>query len=189
MKNLNITLLIICSALGIALIGCNHEEKNSASKTNIEEQIVDSTKINLDEKTNKSNKIEPQEITQIEKLSFAVPPPSGYGSGVCSFDITINGSMIIGTETCGGHDEYGHTESSKTIFKIKYIKNHKYKVSDLVKTEDGSSIACEYFEIKSNKLYLYDGNLNIINDVFCSWGNKVSQTPEYEPCDCIFNPM
>jgi hypothetical protein len=184
MKNLNFTLLIICSAIGIALIGCNHEAKNSASKTNIEEQSVDSTKINLDETTNKSNEIEPQEKTQVEKLSFAVPPPSGYGSGVCSFDITINGSMIIGTETCGGL-----TESSETIFKIKYIKNHKYKVSDLIKTESGSSIACEYFEIKSNKLYLYDGNLNIINDVFCSWGNKVSQTPEYEPCDCIFNPM
>ena len=179
MKKINFNLLIYLFFF-LTLISCNEENEKNVNK------------ISLD--ADSKNSFEKEIITEVEEkapsnnLFFSVPPPTGPGSGVCSVNLVIRNSTIEGTESCGGHDEMGHTESSETIFKVKFIKNHKYKVSDLLKNGSGGSIGCEYFEIASNKLYLYDENLNIINDAYCQWGNTVNPINDNETCDCVFFP-
>jgi hypothetical protein len=123
-----------------------------------------------------------------EKLIFHIPPPSGIGTGVCGVTLSINNFFLRATETCGGHDDNGHTESTTELFKIELKRDFKYNVSKLINTNWGSSFGCEYFEIKENKLYLYDENYKIINDWFCTYGNIENREDNLESCDCIFLP-
>lgn len=123
-----------------------------------------------------------------EKLTFHIPPPTGPGSGVCQVTLTIDNVFLLATETCGGHDENGHTESTEKLFNIEFKRDFRYKVSELINTELGSSFGCSYFEIKGNKLYLYDENKKIINDWFCTYGNIENREDNLESCDCIFLP-
>ncbi len=123
-----------------------------------------------------------------KKIVYHIPPPSGPGTGVCYVTLTIQNKYIIAIKTCGGHNEHGHTESSKKLFKKEFISNHKYKVSELINTKYGSSFGCEYFEIMNNKLYLYDENKNVINDWFCKYGNIEIKRENMETCDCVFLP-
>jgi hypothetical protein len=53
-----------------------------------------------------------------EKLTFHIPPPSGPVTGVCDVTLTIENFFLLATETCGGHDENGHTESTEKLFNI-----------------------------------------------------------------------
>ena len=124
-----------------------------------------------------------------EKLTFHIPPPSGPGTGVCEVTLTIDNDFLLATETCGGHDENGHTESTEKLFNTEFKRDFRYKVSELINTDMGSSFGCEYFEIKENKLYLYDENNKIINDWFCTIGGfAVNYKENMETCDCIFLP-
>ena len=124
-----------------------------------------------------------------EKLTFHIPPPSGPGTGVCDVTLTIDNFFLLATETCGGHDENGHTESTEKLFNIEFKRDFRYKVSELINTNMGSSFGCEYFEIKENKLYLYDENNKIINDWFCTIGGfALNYEENMETCDCIFLP-
>ena len=124
-----------------------------------------------------------------EKLTFHIPPPSGDGTGVCEVTLTIDNVFLLATETCGGHDENGHTESTEKLFNIEFKRDFRYKVSELINTDMGSSFGCEYFEIKENKLYLYDENKKVINDWFCTIGGfAVNYKENMETCDCIFLP-
>jgi|LauGreDrversion4_2_1035121.scaffolds.fasta_scaffold07795_1 hypothetical protein len=126
---------------------------------------------------------------KVEKLTFHIPPPSGDGTGVCEVTLTIDNFFLLATETCGGHDDWGRTESEEELFKIQFKRDFKYKVSELINTEMGSSFGCEYFEIKENYLFLYDENDNIINDWFCTVGGFALNYKEgMETCDCIFSP-
>lgn len=124
-----------------------------------------------------------------KKIEYLIPPPSGPGTGVCEVTLTVDNVFLLATETCGGYDEHGRTESSRKLFKKEFISNHKYKVSELINTKDGSSFGCEYFEIMDNKLYLYDENKKIINDWFCTYGNIENRKDNLESCDCIFLPI
>ncbi len=124
-----------------------------------------------------------------EKLTFHIPPPTGPGTGVCEITLTIDNFFLLATETCGGHDENGRTESTQELFQIEFKRDFKYKVSELINMDFGSSFGCEYFEFKENKLYLYDENKMIINDWFCTVGGfAVSYEENMETCDCIFLP-
>ena len=123
-----------------------------------------------------------------EKLTFHIPPPSGDGTGVCEVTLTIDNVFLLATETCGGHDENGRTESTEKLFNTEFKRDFRYKVSELINTDMGSSFGCEYFEIKENKLYLYDENKKIINDWFCTQGNTEKTEDNLETCDCIFLP-
>ncbi|MFM1894651.1 MAG: hypothetical protein RIQ90_1817 [Bacteroidota bacterium] len=123
-----------------------------------------------------------------EKLTFHIPPPTGPGSGVCQVTLTINNVFLLATETCGGHDENGHTESAEKLFNIEFKRDFRYKVAELINTEMGSSFGCSYFEFKGNRLYLYDENKKIINDWFCTYGNIENREDNLESCDCIFLP-
>jgi hypothetical protein len=124
-----------------------------------------------------------------EKLTFHIPPPSGTGTGVCAVTLTIDNVFLLATETCGGHDENGHTEFTRKLFNIEFKRDFIYKVSELINTDEGSSFGCEYFEIKENKLYLYDENKKVINDWFCTIGGfAVNYEENMETCDCIFLP-
>jgi len=80
-----------------------------------------------------------------QHIVFDIPSPSGVGTGVCQVTLTIDNGILIATETCGGHDENGHTESVNKLFKIEFIRNHLYKVSKLINTKYGSSFGCEFF--------------------------------------------
>jgi hypothetical protein len=132
------------------------------------------------------------EIEQMgEKLTFHIPPPTGPGTGVCEITLSIDKSFLLATETCGGHDEYGRTESTEKLFNIEFKRDFRYKVSELFDTDMGRGYAfgCEFFEIKENKLYLYDENNKIINDWFCTVGGfAVNYEENTETCDCIFFP-
>ena len=125
---------------------------------------------------------------QKSKIIFNIPPPSGYGSGVCEVTLTIDEKYILATETCGGNNGDEHTESSEKLFKVNLMKNYKYKISKLYNTSNGNSFGSEYFEIKENKLYLYDENLKIINEWFCTLGKIPASMKNKETCDCIFLP-
>lgn len=127
-----------------------------------------------------------------EKLTFHIPPPSGPGTGVCEVTLTIDNVFLLATETCGGHEEIGRTESTEKLFNIEFKRDFRYKVSELINTDMGSSFGCEYFEIKENKLYLYDENNKIINDWFCTGKGGLfiagDNKENMETCDCIFLP-
>jgi len=124
-----------------------------------------------------------------EKLTFHIPPPSGPGTGVCEISLNIENNFLIATETCGGHNETGHYESTEKLFRIEFKRDLKYKVSELIDTNYGNSFGGEYFEIKENKLYLYDENKQIINDWFCTVGGfAVNYKENMETCDCVFFP-
>ena len=122
------------------------------------------------------------------KMIFNIPPPSGPGTGVCNVSLTIDSKYIIANQTCGGHNENGHIESTEELFNVPFVKNRKYKVSKLFDTSNGSSFGCEYFEIKENKLYLYDEKMKLVNDWFCIYGNTLQDYSNRETCDCIFSP-
>lgn len=126
--------------------------------------------------------------TNNQKIVFFIPPPSGPGTGVCDVTLSIEKMQMTGTENCGGHDENGHTESTIKLFKVPFVENQFYKVSDLIDTTYESSFGCAYFEIKGGKLYLYDENKNIINDWFCTFGKIENRKENMETCDCIFMP-
>ena len=171
-------------------------ESNSSSDVNAEiindykDSIALVKKTNQDSMVNSDFKEEKININPKikEKLTFHIPPPSGYGSGVCQVTLTIDYNFLHATETCGGHDENGHTESTEKLFTIEFKRDYRYKVSSLISAEMGSSFGCEYFEIKENKLYLYDENKKIINDWFCTQGNIENREDNLESCDCIFLP-
>jgi len=175
MKYLNTCTWIIV----FLIIGCKQNSIDSSSEKNSKKSVEITSKDSIIE--NSGLKKESEIKKNNEKIIFRIPPPSGPGSGVCEVTLTIDGNYLIASETCGGHDENGHTESSQKLFRVDFLKSHKYKVSKLINTNDGNSFGCEYFEIKENKLYLYDENLKIINDGFCCFFNK-------ETCDCIFTP-
>ena len=124
-----------------------------------------------------------------EKLIFDIPPPSGVGTGVCSTTLTVDNFILLANETCGGHDDNGHFESTQELFHIAFKRDFKYKVSELINIDFGSSFGCEYFEIIENKLYLYDENKKVLNEWFCTlYGNAVNYEENMETCDCIFLP-
>ena len=128
-------------------------------------------------------------FNSFSQVTFHIPPPSGPGSGVCDITLSIDNFFLRATETCGGHDDNGHTESTEELFKIEFKRDFKYKVSELINLDLGSSFGCEYFEFKENKLYLYDENKMIINDWFCTVGGfAVNYEENMETCDCIFLP-
>ena len=122
-----------------------------------------------------------------EKLTFYIPPAQGPGSGVCSVTLSIDNFFLLATLTCNGisNDGNGHTESKEKLFNIKFKRDFRYKVS---KINNGEYLDCEYFEIKENKLYLYDENNKIINEWFCTYGNIENREDKLESCDCIFLP-
>ena len=172
--------LITCAWIIVFLIiGCKQNSVDSSSAKNTKKSVEITPKNSLISNRELKNENEIKKINQ--KIIFNIPSPSGPGSGVCSVTLTIDGSYLTATETCGGHNENEHTESTEKLFRVGFLKSHKYKVSKLINTNDGSSFGCEYFEIKENKLYLYDENMKIINDGFCCFFNK-------ETCDCIFLP-
>lgn len=124
-----------------------------------------------------------------EKLTFDIPPTSGYGTGVCAITLNIENLFLIASLTCGGHNETGRTESTKKLFKIEFKRDYIYKVSEIINSNDRCFFSCEYFEIKGKKLYLYNENKKVINDWFCTQSRfAVNYVENMETCDCIFHP-
>ena len=121
---------------------------------------------------------------------YSIPPPSGTGTGVCSVELKIykSSNMLKAVETCGGHDENGHTEYSEEIFMIGYKPNFKYDLTALIDTAYGNVFGCVYFEFKENMLYLYDNNFKVIHDWFCTEGHTPKREVNADSCDCIFLP-
>ena len=124
---------------------------------------------------------------------YYIPSPTGPGTGVCEVKLIVINDNLIAEETCGGHDDYGRTETTEILFETDFKSNYKYKVSDLINTSLGSSFGCDYFEIKDQKLILYDSDLNIVKDWFCVYGRaealidlSYEEREEQSECDCIF---
>jgi hypothetical protein len=117
---------------------------------------------------------------------YFIPPPTGPGTGVCEITLFIKKGKLIAKETCGGHDENGRTEHTSTLFRTVFRKNYKYEVAALVKSGDGASFGCVYFEFKDDKLYLYDENQIILTEWFCIYGNTEQDMRNEDSCDCIF---
>lgn len=140
-----------------------------------------------------SNEIPDANVDDQPKINYDgvynIPPPSGPGTGVCQVDLIVFNGKLIAEETCGGHDEFGHTESSERLFEIDFKTENKYRVSQLMNTSSGSSFGCDYFEFKDQKLFLYDSDLNIVKDWFCTYGKaEALKDLSYEKseCECIF---
>jgi len=175
------------------LINCG-SNSSSNEKAEIIKEYKDSIalveKANQDSIVNSDFKDEKIKIIPMmkEKFTFDIPPPTGFGTGVCQVTLSIDNVFLLATETCGGHDENGRTESTDKLFNIEFKRDFRYKVSNLINKNLGSSFGCEYFEIKENKLYLYDENNKIINDWFCTQGNTEKTEDNLETCDCIFLP-
>lgn len=179
--------LVIASAISLFLTVTGFDQPSSK----VEAKATAPFKVDLtDHVFFKKEALENAEITKIinQKIVFIIPPPTGPGSGVCDVTLSIEKMQMTGTENCGGHDENGHTESTSKLFKVPFVENQFYTVSDLIDTTYESSFGCAYFEIKGGKLYLYDENKNIINDWFCTFGKIENRKENMETCDCIFLP-
>jgi hypothetical protein len=121
-----------------------------------------------------------------EKLTFYIPPATGPGAGTCSVTLSIDNFFLLATLSCGQPDEnLTYKEITEKLFNIKFKRDFRYKVS---KINNGAGLGCEYFEIKENKLYLYDENNKIINAMYCKYGNIENREDKLESCDCIFLP-
>lgn len=186
MKNILFTVCWIC----LLLHSCEQNSTNSATKKNDNIENSQKNELIIDKKDTPSsvgNNIKSSDKIN-NKIIFNIPPPSGPGTGVCQVTLKIENNKIEAIQTCGGHDENGRTESSSQLFKVNFMQNHKYKISKLFDTSQGSAFGGEFFEIKDNQLYLYDENLNIINEWFCTHGNIPKNMRDKETCDCIFLP-
>jgi hypothetical protein len=154
-------------------------------------QIVDVDNIKVGVKSNDSlikNQNDNDNDIANEKLTFHIPPPTGPGTGVCQVTLKIENNTLTGIENCGGHNGEEHTETTNKIFSVIYKPNHLYEVSTLFDTENGHSFGCDFFEIKSSKLFLYNKKKEILKEWFCIYGNTTENMIEEEKCDCIFMP-
>lgn len=174
---------IYTCVISMIFFSCEQNQNNPSLIKNKDSRIKIQT-AKVVSSMNNERKVEKKK----QHIVFNIPSPSGPGTGVCQVTLTIENRILIATETCGGHDENGHTESINKLFKIEFIKNHLYKVSDLINTKYGSSFGCEFFEIKENKLFLYDINKKILNEWFCTEGKIENRIENMETCDCIFLP-
>lgn len=181
MKKLILSLLLLT-----AVLGCQNENNGSniSLSSNVkssEDNQAKMLKEKQEQRIKDSLKLIEKETLEIESYTgdYHIPPPSGPGTGVCSETLTIKDRRLIGTETCGGHDENGHTESHDELFNVDFRANKVYKLSGLFDTKDGHAFGCDYFEFKNNKLYLYDEKMKIINEDFCGFFAK--------KCDCIIS--
>jgi hypothetical protein len=179
----------LCFVLFVA--GCGWKSKDSSTSSNTDKGVDTISEADFtNNSTFKNEEIEKNETAKTinQKLVFNIPPASGPGTGVCFVDLHIEKMQLTAIETCGGHNEEGHTETTSKLFKVPFVENQKYKVSDLRESAGGGAIECEYFEFKGNKLYLYDENKKIINDWFCTFGNIENRQENMETCDCVFLP-
>jgi hypothetical protein len=180
-NNKNWSVIISSLILSFFNYSCSNEVKSTVET--ISPKIID---------TNQTKKVDEDKSTSTElnneKLTFNIPPPTGPGTGVCEVTLKIDNNTITGIETCGGHDENGRTESSDKIFSIPFKTNYMYKVSNLFDTKNGNSLGCDFFEIKSSKLYLYNNKKEILSEWFCIYGNTSENMINEEKCDCIFLP-
>lgn len=180
--------------ISLVFVGCNSSVNDSSDEgyleTNMNVQPIDTINNKTALVNEAEKKFEAQKKIE-EKIIYHIPPPSGPGTGVCEASLTIENNFILATAICGGHDEHGRTESTEKLFKTEFKQNYKYSVSKVIKpNSDGDEFlfGCAYFEIKENKLYLYDENKKIINEWFCKYGNTGNKTEDMESCDCIFLP-
>lgn len=178
MKNFSLVFLVLL-ILNLFVAGCagNDAHTDDINNIKVEEKSDDSLIKNQDN----------QEMDN-EKLTFHIPPPTGPGTGVCQVTLKIENNTLTGIETCGGHDENGQTETSDKIFSVPFKTNYMYEVSKLFDTKYGHSLGCDFFEIKSSKLYLYNDKKEILSEWFCIYGNTSENMIDEEKCDCIFMP-
>jgi YD repeat-containing protein len=122
-------------------------------------------------------------------LIFEVPSSSLPNSGGCKVILKIKNNLISAFEYCEGVDtsNFELMADKKIIFKLKFIENNMYKISEILQ-KNWSSVECEYIQIKDKTLYLYDKNFNVVRSWFCLYGNILKKNCSEVICPCIFLP-